>query len=159
MGCGRGQTAGVSRRTLLDLCAATLCVVAAAPAAYLLVGDHSFRGLPDEQLDRLVQPPPLGRTSSVSIGVGCALVVVIAVCLLHLPGHALRADHDWRPVLAVPLVTAAAVGASGRVFTDGVVGANIGAGLLVLVEPVVVLAVLVWVARRSRTVRRHGART
>ena len=61
-----------------------------------------------------------------------------------------------RPVLLPAVVLGLLVGAAGRVLTAGVVGANIGAGLVLLASPFVLVPLAVWLAARWRAVAVQG---
>jgi hypothetical protein len=132
------------------LCAAGL-TIAAAVATWWLVGDLST---PGSDVDYAFGPLTVDPTLERALGVGSIAVLVVALGLL--------ASARWRGFLArwwsvlVPLVLVGViVGAGLRVMTAGVIGANIGAGLVALFGGPVVVALLLWVVFRSLRLARR----
>lgn len=101
--------------------------VVSAPAAALVsawvVGDLSAPG-PAAGLDYAV--PPVGLPAEVEGVVGIAGLSVLLLTVVV----ACSASRAW-PVLACLSTAGLVVGAAYRVMTAGVIGANIGAGLVV----------------------------
>ncbi len=131
--------------------AVTALVPAAVVAGWALIGDLSSEGFAATELDYARRPPELAVWESVLIGVGVGALAVWAVVV------GLR--HRLRRTALVPSVLVGLLLAGvGRVATAGVVGANIGYGLallLLLPTAAVLLALAVALAWRPRA-RRTG---
>ncbi|MEU4775224.1 hypothetical protein [Micromonospora sp. NPDC023644] len=139
-----------------------LTLVLCAPvAAWWLIGDltgDEARQLAAEgvELDYAVRPVSLGTAGDRVVGVLACVGVVLALAWLLRATARRRLDARWWWVL-VPLVGAGVLlGLAWRVLTAGGIGANIGAGLVVIAGGPT-LAVLLTVAavaalrmRRSR---------
>ncbi|UWP80002.1 hypothetical protein [Dactylosporangium fulvum] len=85
------------------------------------------------------------------------MVIVIAALLVL--GWATRRQHldpRWWRVLGPLLAAGVIVGYGWRVMTAGVIGANIGAGLVVLFAGPVVAALLLWSLAYSIRLSRCG---
>ena len=117
-------------------------------ATWWLVGDQST-------VSASAHPDFAFRPFDVSRGVehaaGRASVLLAAAMLLLLVWFTVRHlfDARWWSVL-VPLMAAGFItGAGWRVMSAGVIGANIGAGIVVLFGVPLVAALLVWAVARS----------
>ena len=131
--------------------------LAAVPvAAWWIIGDQSYESGAQEghvELDYVITP--LALPGAFDRGVGIAAVAIVAVALIVLVVHARRThwDHRWLG----PLITAALIGIScgygWRVMTAGVIGANIGAGLVVLFGGPLVIVLLGWTTIRMIAIR------
>lgn len=120
---------------------AAAAVLAASPVVtWFAVGDTS-ENVADP--DYMFQPPDLSRGHELVLG-GFAVgltVAGIAVLILALAREVITRE-DLLP--AVPLVFAGIfLGAAARIVTAGVIGANIGGGLIVLFGPFIVLGLVV----------------
>ncbi|NJP34519.1 hypothetical protein [Micromonospora thermarum] len=127
-----------------------LLVLATPVAVWWLVGDVTSgdaRRLAAEgvALDHTVRPVSLGATGDRIVGVLACVAAAVALGVLVRGTVVRRLDARWWAVLAPLVVAGALVGYAARVLTAGVIGANIGAGLIVLVGGPV-LAVLLVVA-------------
>jgi hypothetical protein len=123
--------------------ATVTCAVLSAALAWWLVGDLSSTGNAGEQgLDRMAEPPVSEGTAQV-LGAGSAVLLPLVLLL----GWRLRA------VLLPAIVLGAAVGAAGRVVTAGVIGANIGGGMVLLLSPLVLLPLAIWLVVGWRRVQ------
>ena len=123
-------------------------VLAFPVASWWLVGDQSTVPA-NEDPDFAFRPWNVSRGSERAAGL--ASVLLAAVMLLVLLWFTVRHlfDARWWSVL-VPLMAAGFIaGAGWRVMTAGVIGANIGAGLVVLFGSPLVAALLVWAVARS----------
>src|SRR5215472_1781022 len=128
--------------------AAAGLVLAFPVASWWLVGDLSTVPA-SEHPDFAFRPLDVGR--GVERAAGLASVLVAAVMLLMLVWFTVRHlfDARWWTVL-VPLMAAGfIIGAGWRVMTAGVIGANIGAGIVVIFGGPLVAALLVWAVARS----------
>lgn len=117
----------------------------AAIAAVWLVGDQSYMGTAEGGLDYLVDPLPVTeRAIAIAGAVSVAALLVVTASLWRHRGL-------WGPLVCL-VGAGALVGGSYRTVTAGVVGANIGGGLVLFVTPPVLLAVLVtaivWIIRQ-----------
>ncbi|BBH67384.1 hypothetical protein ACTI_40690 [Actinoplanes sp. OR16] len=138
--------------------------VSATTVTWWIVGDQTdpeakLLGLP---LDYVIRPPDLSATQEQIIGI--AATIVLAASLAVLVGAVLRRRADPLWLLAVvPLSLAAVIaGTCWRIFTAGVIGANVGVGLLTLfVLPIaavmLLLTALVLIAiHRRKSLRSYG---
>lgn len=127
---------------------AVIRVAVALPLATLatvwLVGDQSYTGSVEGGLDYLVDPLPVsGKIIVISGALSVVALLVLAASLWRRRGL-------WGP-LACSVGAGVLIGGTYRTVTAGVIGANIGGGLVLFVTPVL-LALLatavVWVIRR-----------
>jgi len=132
---------------------AGVMLVAAMPVAtWWLVGDQSTE---TADPDYRIRPVDIGDTAEHVVGVGAVVLVAASVLALVLAGRCGRLDRRWWPVLVELLLAGGLCGAGWRALTAGVIGADIGAGFVVLVgAPMVValvgLAVLEWLSLRAQ---------
>jgi hypothetical protein len=127
-------------------------IVAVPVATWWAVGDLST-DLPDP--DYQIRPVAIGDTTEQVAGVSAAVLAVAAVVALIHAGRAGRFDRRWWPVLVELTVAGTLCGAGWRVLTAGVIGANIGAGLVLwvgapIVAALVGLAVFDWLSVRAQ---------
>ncbi|MDX3077390.1 hypothetical protein ACIP98_15075 [Streptomyces sp. NPDC088354] len=143
---------------------AAVTLIASVPVAvWGLLGRQEAAGFRPSELDYLVRPLDVPAGVETGLGVVAALLAVAAATVLGMasrPGPE-RFDGRWWQVLG-PLVAAGALaGAGWRVVTAGVIGANIGAGLVILLGGPLVAALLAWSAGRGlwlARARRRGPR-
>ncbi|WP_407289118.1 hypothetical protein [Streptomyces sp. BP-8] len=125
--------------------AASAVLVAAVPVAtWGLIGRQDAAGYSPSELDYAVQPLPLAASLETSLGVISLVLTVVTAALL---AYASRSDtfDRGRWMVILPLIVAGLiVGAGWRVLTAGVIGANIGAGLVIWVGGPVTAALLFW---------------
>jgi len=147
-----GAVAGV-----VDLVATLALVLAASVVTWWTVGDLSYTGPSSlgPYRDHLVQPLTISSGAETLIGISSSVVVVAACAVLLRPGSAPRRDRRWLAVLLPLLAAAVFLGWGWRVLTAGVVGANIGGGLLEIVGGPLVVAVVVWSLAASRWLLIH----
>ena len=140
---------------------ASLALVLATPVAtWWLVGDltdDAARRLASQgvKLDYAFRPVTLGAVGDRIVGVlACVTVVATLAVLIHdTVARSLR--PGWWVVL-VPLVLAGVlVGFGWRVLTAGGIGANIGAGLMILGGGPVLAVLLLVAAVAAWRLRRH----
>lgn len=114
-----------------------------AALTWWLVGDVSYTGNAGEQgLDRMAEPPVSEATAHV-LRAGSAVLLPLVL----LVGWRLRA------VLLPAVVLGAVVGAAGRVVTAGVIGANIGGGMVLTFSPLVLLPLAIWLVVQWRGIQ------
>lgn len=107
-----------------------------ATSEQLLDPDYAFR------------PIQIDPTTKLLIGVMAVTVVVTAAFALVLTDPDWRFVRRWWTVVAPLLAVGAICGGGWAVMTAPVIGANIGAGLVLLGAPPLVLALLVWAPAR-----------
>jgi hypothetical protein len=132
---------------LVPLAGAAL-LLAVPVMTWWLAGDQSTVPLSADP-DYFIRPfrisPALERL------LGCGSVLVAIVAALQLTWASLRhvLDPRWWSVLGPLLLIGVLVGFGWRVFTAGVIGANIGAGFFTFFAGPVIVALLVWAVFRS----------
>ncbi|WP_306209805.1 hypothetical protein [Actinoplanes sp. RD1] len=101
---------------------------------------------PGTRADYAVQPPQIAPGVEAAAGVFGLLLAVATVAVLGWATVTRRISARWW--LVVPAVAAAGwtIGLIGRTVTAAVIGANIGAGLAVLVLGPLAVALLLWSA-------------
>ncbi|MDG4794425.1 hypothetical protein [Micromonospora sp. WMMD1082] len=140
---------------------AVVLLVSAPVATAWLVGDLTNAearrlAAEGEPLDYAVRPIDLGATEERVLGVLATALVVVSLALLA-RATATRALHPrWWTVLAPLLASAVLIGVAWRVVTAGAIGANIGAGLVLLAGGPVLLVLLVVAAVQAVRLRRSG---
>jgi hypothetical protein len=147
----RAHQTGDSKRAVarwVVLSASAGLVLAFPVATWWLVGDLSTVSA-SAHPDFAFRPLDVSRGAERAAGLASALLA--AVMLLMVVWFSVRHlfDARWWTVL-VPLMAAGFItGAGWRVMTAGLIGANIGAGLVVLFGSPLVAALLVWSVARS----------
>ncbi|MFJ4845097.1 hypothetical protein [Streptomyces sp. NPDC088733] len=150
----------MGKHPIRPLAAVTL-IVSVPVAVWGLLGRQDAAGFRPSELDYLVRPFDIPAGVETGLGVAAAVLAVAAATVLGLasrrPGPE-RFDGRWWQVLG-PLVAAGALaGAGWRVVTAGGIGANIGAGLVILFGGPLVAALLAWSAGRGLWLARAGRR-
>ncbi|TDD00291.1 hypothetical protein E1292_29280 [Nonomuraea deserti] len=138
------DTASPSGRSLLA--AAAGCALAVPVAVWWLVGDLSASVPPGTALDHVISPPAIGPWAERAVGVAALLVTGVTTVLLVRASRRRRFDRRWWAALIPVLVAGAIAGAGWRVVTAGTVGANIGAGLTIMLGGALVALLLLWAA-------------
>lgn len=132
----------------LATAAAVLIVLAVPVVAWWLIGDQSTAS--PENADHVVQPPfRLSNKATRALGIGALVVSVAAAALLIGASASHSFDLSWWSVVGPLLLLGILLALGWRVFTAGVVGANIGAGLFVFFVGPVVLGLAGWVIFRT----------
>jgi hypothetical protein len=130
--------------------AAIVLILAVPVVTWWLVGDQSTTK-PDNA-DYVVRPP-FRMSKGVTRVVGAAsltLALAAAAWLIYASASA-SFDNRWWSVIGPMLLLGVLLGVGWRVFTAGVVGANIGAGIFAFVAGPVILAIVAWVIFRTVT--------
>ncbi|WP_369194538.1 hypothetical protein [Streptomyces djakartensis] len=130
--------------------AAGAAVVGGVPvAAWGLMGRQDYEGLPASELDYAFQPWGVGDGVAAVVG-GIALVGVAVGAVVLVRGVRRGVlDPRWWSVVGPLVVVGLMAGVGWRILTAGVVGANIGAGLLVVFGTPVAVGLVVWAVARS----------
>jgi hypothetical protein len=131
----------------LATAAAVLIVLAVPVVAWWLIGDQSTTS--PENADYVLRPPfHFSSKATRALGVGALVVSVAAAASLIGASASHSFDPSWWSVIG-PLLLGILLALGWRVFTAGVVGANIGAGLFVFLVRPVILALAGWVIFRT----------
>ena len=136
----------------MDVRIAAVAMSAAAPlATWMLVGDLSSDGFTEDELDYIWRAPSVPWLLEAVIGaVALAVFVVSAVAVFHavLDGELPR---NWLPTVVLPAVAGVLLGFGARAVTAGVIGANIGGGLFMLLGLPFVAVLLIAAAANAWT--------
>ncbi len=113
-------------------------------AAWGLMGQQNYDGLPASELDYAFQPWDIGDGTAAVIG-GLALALVSAGAAVLVRG-ALRGamDQRWWGVLGPLVVVGLMAGVGWRILTAGSIGANIGAGFMIMIGAPFAAGLLLW---------------
>ncbi|MGH3713941.1 MAG: hypothetical protein ACRDT4_10845 [Micromonosporaceae bacterium] len=143
-------------RTGLNLTAGIGLVISVPVVAAWLIGDVS-EVPPGPDTDYFLRPLQLGVAEHV-LGALCAVVAVL--CAVQLVRATRRREFDplWWLTLAPLLAYGLFAGFGWRVLTAGGIGANIGAGLVILFGAPAALVVLLWTVSWSAYLLRAGRR-
>jgi len=142
----------------MQLSAAAALVAAVPVAAWGLMGQQNATEVPDGQLDYAFRPFDVPDGLDTVLGVIALLLGGVGAALLVRASRRGELDRRWWEVIAPLVVAGVIVGAGWRVLTAGVVGANIGAGLVVIVGGPVVAGLVLWALVRGLLLanRRRG---
>ena len=132
----------------LALAAAVLAVLAVPVVTWWLTGDQSTTN-PDNA-DYVLRPPfRLSARATRALGTGALVVTVVAAAFLIAASASHSFDLSWWSVVGPLLLLGIFLGLGLRIFTAGVIGANIGAGLFVFFIGPAMLALVAWVIFRT----------
>ncbi|MFF3945305.1 hypothetical protein ACFYYN_10850 [Streptomyces sp. NPDC001902] len=151
------------RRHLIRPAAAVTLIVTTPVATWGLMGRQDAAGFEPAELDYLAQPFAIPEGAETAIGVAAAVLAAGAAVLLgraSRPGPD-RFDGRWWEVIGPLLAAGLLAGAIWRTVTAGVIGANIGAGLAILLGGPVVAGLVLWSLGRGlwlARARRRGTR-
>ncbi|MDX2702755.1 hypothetical protein PV350_07805 [Streptomyces sp. PA03-6a] len=151
------------RRHLIRPAAAVTLIVTTPVATWGLMGRQDAAGFEPAELDYLVRPFAIPEGAETAIGVAAAVLAAGAAVLLgraSRPGPD-RFDGRWWEVIGPLLAAGLLAGAIWRTVTAGVIGANIGAGLAILLGGPVVAGLVLWSLGRGLWLarsRRRGTR-
>jgi len=137
---------------LVPLAGATL-LLAVPVMTWWLVGDLSTVPLSSDP-DYFIRPFRIRPALELVLGWGSVLVAIVAALLLTWASLRKGMDPRWWSVLGPLLLIGVLVGFGWRVFTAGVIGANIGAGLFTFFAGPVIAVLLAWAVFRSVTLLR-----
>ena len=151
----------VSRRTdrtrTIPTVAAAALAAAVPVATWGLLGQQDESGLPPSQLDHAVEPLAVPAGLDTAIGLVALLVAGACAALLARASRHGTFEHRRWQVLGPLIFAGLLIGGGWRVLTAGVVGANIGAGLMVMIGGPVVAGLLLWSAGRGLWLTRRSA--
>ena len=151
------------RRHLMRPAAAVTLIVTTPVATWGLMGRQDAAGFDPSELDYLVRPFGIPAGAETAIGAAAAVLAAGAAVLLgraSRPGPD-RFDGRWWEVIGPLLAAGLLTGAIWRTVTAGVIGANIGAGLAMLLGGPLVAGLVLWSLGRGlwlARARRRGPR-
>jgi hypothetical protein len=152
----RWSATGPERALRWAVVPSALALVLAAPVAtWWLVGDQSTVPVSMDPC-YVFRPWPIGPVAARVAGIGSLTVAGLAAAVLGWATLRRLLDIRWWAVLGPLLAAGFIAGAGWRVMTAGVIGANIGAGLVILVGGPMILGLLVWALVFSVHVSRTG---
>ncbi|MBB6415435.1 hypothetical protein [Streptomyces sp. AK010] len=125
--------------------AAGAALVGGVPvAAWGLMGQRNSAGLPASELNYAFQPWDIGDGVAAVAG-GLALVLAVAGAVVFVR-RSLRGamDQRWWGVLGPLVALGLMAGVGWRILTAGGIGANIGAGLLIIFGTPIAAGLLLW---------------
>ncbi|MGH3679941.1 MAG: hypothetical protein ACRDT2_06755 [Natronosporangium sp.] len=129
--------------------AAAGLAVATPVAIWWLVGDQSENAA-TEELDYAVGPVVVDPAVERLVGIGSVLLLAAAVVVLVGASVWRWLDPRWWAVILPVVVAGMVAGFALRVLTAGVIGANIGAGLMLVFGGPTVAGLLLWAGLWSR---------
>lgn len=134
--------------------AAPLVLVPTTVATWWLVGDLSSRMPPGTDLDYAFGPWPIDPLLETTAGIAASVVTVAVLVAAVVAVVAGRLRSPWLTLLIGLLGCGVVIGWAARALTAGGIGANIGAGLVVLfVAPLLGVALLLALGRAWYLVR------
>ncbi|HEV2069178.1 MAG TPA: hypothetical protein VGR26_05245 [Acidimicrobiales bacterium] len=122
--------------------AAVVLVLAVPFAVASVIGETTIANVDPKYVDYVVRPPDIPVAGEVVIGALSAVLVVAATAALAWSWKRDPPDAGFLSVLLPLVVVGVILGVAWRVMTAAVIGANIGATLLVLFGSPVILALL-----------------
>jgi len=128
------------------LTGSVVLVLAVTVAAWYLAGFwHDLRGNNFVDPDYFIRPPfPVSEAAERITGISAVLVTVAAGSWLTWASVQHSFDLRWWSVLGPLVASAALIGFAWRIFTTQVIGANIGAGCIILFGGPLLLVLLYW---------------
>lgn len=146
-------------RALVPL-SAVLLVAAVPIALWYLIGDLSTSPLPSRESDHLVEPMQIPAWSEHAAGIASLVLTVACVALLFWGGSRRFATPRTWIALALLIPAGLIIGLAGRVLTASVIGANIGAGIMLLfplpLAGILILSALIFLTVSLTRERRRG---
>ena len=135
--------------------AGAVLVVAMPVAVWWLVGDLSTE---TADPDHFLRPVDVGDTAEAVVGVAAVVLVTASVVAMVVAGRRGRVDRRWWRVLVELVLAGGLCGVGSRVLTAGVIGANIGAGFVMVFIAPIVAALLSWALLDWLSLRESRAR-
>jgi hypothetical protein len=135
---------------------AAVALVATVPVAiWGLWGQQNAPGVPPSELDYAYRPWDLPPGLDTALGWGALILTLATTAALVLDTVRQQLDARWWSVLAPLVVAGLAVGSGQRVLTAGGIGANIGAGIALLLVAPATAALILGAAGRAVWVFAH----
>ncbi|MGA5896538.1 hypothetical protein [Streptomyces venetus] len=128
---------------------AVALVLAVPVAAWGLMGQQNAEGVPASELDHAYQPWGVGDGTAAVIGAVALVLAAAGATVLVRGARGGDLDRRWWGVLGPLVVVGLVAGVGWRILTAGVIGANIGAGLLIMLGTPIVAALLLWALGRG----------
>ena len=122
-----------------------------AVLAWIAIG---HRSVDDPHPDYVIHPPRIPVAATWTAGIVALLVSVTFVSTFAWAARRSTSARRFLPVIAMLTGAGVLAGLTGRMLTDGVIGANIGAGLMVMFGGPTILSLLVFAAIRLRAIAR-----
>lgn len=125
-----------------------------------MIGDLSSRGFARHELDTAFGPYPVSHLTSVLFGTISIMLFVGSAALVIVALAQRRLQKRWIPTGILLLFFGVMLGYVWRVVTAGVIGANIGAGLMIILGGpflLLYLAVTLVIALMTRRSLRRSA--
>lgn len=141
-----------SGRPVLLPVAAVALVLSLPLAAWWVIGDQSTPAALAATPNFFIRPPTIDAAAERTAGIVAAVVAVTAAVILVRATATGRLDPHWWSVLAPLMLVAVGCGYAARILTAGVIGANIGAGLILMVGGPAVLILLAVAALAARRI-------
>ena len=116
-------------------------MIAFPVVVWWLVADQST--VPPRGADYAFRPLLIDPSAERAVGIGSVLLFVVALSMLVWADHRHPFGRRWWVVLGLVLSAGFIIGSGWRVMTAGVIGANIGAGLVVMFGGPVVVVLLI----------------
>ena len=127
------------------LTGSVVLVLAVTVTAWYLAGFwHDLRSNNFVDPDYFIRPFPISEAAERIIGASAVLVTVAAGSWLTWASVQHGFDLRWWFVLGPLVASAALIGFAWRIFTAQVIGANIGAGCIILAGGPLLLVLLYW---------------
>jgi hypothetical protein len=123
-------------------------VLAMAIATWWLVGDLSTVPL-SASPDYAIRPWRISPAAARAAGIGSLVVAAVTMAVLGWATLRRVLEVRWWVVLVALLAAGFIAGAGWRVMTAGVIGANIGAGFVILLGGPIFVALVVWALANS----------
>lgn len=139
------------RITIVWVVSSALFSASIAVLAWIAIG---HRSVDDPHPDYVVHPPRIPLAVTWIAGIVAVVVAVAYVAVFAWAARRSASSRQLLPVIGILAGAGVYAGLTGRVLTDGVIGANIGVGLLILFGGPAVLALLVFAAIRSLALAR-----
>ncbi len=135
--------------------AGAVAVMTTPIVVWWIVGDQSSTTL---NPDYIVKPPTISTTSELAPGLVSTVLLVASLTVLVIATRRRQLDPRWWSIVLMLMGSGAIVGLAVRVVTAGVVGANIGGGIVILFGGPFVAVLIGWAGVSAASlVRRRRA--
>ncbi len=140
----------VARRLSFSLLALVI-IVTTALTSWWLIGDLTETDPVDA--DYLFRQPKFLTAHERTIGGISLITLLIGIAVAIVMCRRARPRLEWGILLTIWMLAAVAAGFAERALTVGVIGANIGGGMLILASPVaaiLLIGISIWLLARLR---------